>query len=74
MCRLNNCCCCCSLETGGFIIGWINIIISGLAMIGFISLLSLLIAGHHSDTVTVEIDDNIIGGYASECKKIRNDR
>ncbi|KAG5676290.1 hypothetical protein PVAND_006138 [Polypedilum vanderplanki] len=33
---LNNCCCCCTLETGGLVIGWINIIFGFLGFIGSI--------------------------------------
>lgn len=66
MCRLNSCCCCCSLESGGYIIGWFNVIVSALVIIGYITMLSLLVVGHHDDNVTIKIDDNIVGGYVSE--------
>ncbi|CRL01549.1 CLUMA_CG014273, isoform A [Clunio marinus] len=37
---VNNFLCCCSLETGGLIIGWFNIIISFFGIIGFIIVIS----------------------------------
>lgn len=58
MCRLRNFLCCFRLETGGFVIGWINIIIFGLALIGSIALLSIEIVEHDGSQ-----SSSIIGGY-----------
>jgi hypothetical protein len=62
MCRLRNFLCCLSLETGGIVIGWFNIIIWGLAFIGWIVLLSVEIVEHDSN----QSNGSIIGGYISK--------
>lgn len=69
MCRLSTCCCCCSLETGGYIIGWFNIIGSGIAVIGCITWIILLSIGAvHLDDVKLDGVDTgaIIGGFIGE--------
>lgn len=45
-CTLKKFLCCLSLETGGFVIGWINIIFSVLMLIGMITGMSLIIVDH----------------------------
>jgi hypothetical protein len=56
--------CCCTLETGGLIIGWFNIILSFLALFGIITALSLtVVAFNHGD---FNDNPNIVGGFAGK--------
>lgn len=58
--------CCISLETGGLIVGWFNVIFSFLALFAVITLLSLEVAGHGNNN-----NDNqgVIGGFFGEIRK-----
>lgn len=56
--------CCMSLETGGFIIGWTNIIVGALALVGMITLLSLLVVDYvHFGPPP---DQGVIGGFIGD--------
>lgn len=54
--------CCISLETGGLIVGWINLILGFLLVFGSITILSLAVVGHDTDTT----QDGWVGGYIGE--------
>lgn len=56
--------CCISLETGGLIVGWIQIVISFLAIFGLITIMSVtIVAYNHGD---VSDQDGITGLFAGE--------
>lgn len=55
--------CCISLETGGLLIGWFNIILSFLVLFGMVTLLSLAVVGYnHGD---FNNNNNVIGAFAA---------
>lgn len=65
MCKVNKFLCCFSLETGGIIIGWINLVLSVVALITLSVLLSLTVIGYYDfDTGAT----TIIGSFISESK------
>lgn len=56
--------CCITLETGGLIIGWFNIIWSVLCLIGMITLLSVtVVAFNHGD---FNHSNDVVGGFAGK--------
>lgn len=58
--------CCISLESGGLIIGWFNIIVSFFALFGLITAMSLtIVAYNHGD---FNNNPNVVGGFAGEKK------
>lgn len=59
--------CCISLETGGLIIGWINVIISFFALLTVIALITLLSLGH--DANNNNQDQSVIGSFIGELRE-----
>lgn len=56
--------CCITLETGGLIIGWFNIIVAFLVLFGLITAMSLtVLAFNHGD---FNNQQDFIGGFAGE--------
>lgn len=63
MCKLNKFLCCLSLETGGIVIGWFNLVLSVIALITLSVLLSLTVIGYYEfDTGAT----TIIGSFISK--------
>lgn len=61
--KVNNFLCCITLETGGLIIGWINVILSFLFLLGSIITMSLIAVGYD------QVDDpnqGLIGSFIGE--------
>jgi hypothetical protein len=61
--------CCITLETGGLIIGWFNIILSFLALFGLVTLLSLTVVGYNNGDFINH--PNIVGGFAGNSRSFR---
>ena len=63
-CTVKKFLCCISLETGGLIVGWINVILSFLAIIGLIVLLSLEVINYNHGSSSSQM--NVVGSFV--CK------
>lgn len=49
--------CCLSLETGGFVMGWISAILSVLSILGVGALLIIAIVAYNSDSIHFDLDN-----------------
>jgi hypothetical protein len=63
LCKVNNFLCCISLETGGLIIGWINVIISGIALFFFLT--AVILTGIGTNAID-NPSNSVIGGFIGE--------
>lgn len=62
---------CLSLETGGFVMGWISAILSVLAILGVGAILIVLIVGYNSDNINFDNgDEYLLAAVISEFKII----